>query len=503
MSLARSAVATAASRAYLALLSMLVLPLYLQRLGAEAYGLVALFFALQVWFHLLDAGFSTTLARESARCRAAAFGRAELRALLRAIEQVFLVALLAAGAVLVLLSGMVVNQWLRLEALEPEQAGQALRCMALVVILRLLAELYRGVVTGFEQLGWLAGFNAAIGTLRFVGVLPLLNVAGASPVVFFGYQAAVGALELAVLALRSRRLVGASGLRGWTWDLSPLRGVLPFSSAMALASVVWMLASQFDKLVLSGLLSLADYGAYGLATAAAMAVLMATGSLADVAVPRLTALQAEGQEQNVRALYSRLSQWTAVIGCSAAAWLAAHAQPVLATWTGDAALAERMAPVLALYALGNAAMALAALPYYLQLAQGRLALHLLGTGCMAALQVPGVVWAASKHGAEGAAAVWLAVNLLYLLMWSAVAHKRFATGLHLRWLGRDILPPTLAAALSAAIVAGLGMLARSPDSRLASGGLLVAAGCVILLSSAWAAPQVRADLRHGWQRARA
>jgi O-antigen/teichoic acid export membrane protein len=503
MSLARSAAVTAASRAYLALLSLLVLPLYLQRLGAEAYGLVALFFALQVWFQLLDAGFTTTLARESARCRAAAVGRAELLALLCAIERLFLVVLVAAGAVLFLLSDTVVHHWLRLEALEPEQARRALQWMALVVMLRLLTELYRGVVTGFEQLGWLAGFNAAFGTMRLLGVLPVLGWAGATPAVFFGFQAAVGLLELAVLAVRARQLVAVNGRAGRAWDLSPLRGVLAFSMAMSLASVVWMLASQFDKLVLSGLLSLADYGAYGMATAAAMAVSMATGSLADAVIPRLTALQAEQRELAVRELYSRLSQWTAVIGCSAAAWLAAHAQPVLATWTGDAALAERMAPVLALYALGNAAMALAALPYYLQLAQGRLGLHLLGTGCMAAIQVPGVVWAASRHGAQGAAAVWLAVNLLYLLVWAAVAHRRFATGLHLQWLRRDILPAALAAAVSATVAAGLGTRLPWPEGRLASGGLLVAAACVILLASAWAAPQVRADLRRGWLRVRA
>ena len=503
MSLARSAAATAASRAYLALLGLLVLPLYLQRLGAEAYGLVALFFALQVWFQLLDAGFTTTLARESARCRAAVVGRAQLLALLRSVERLFLVVLVVAGAALILVSGTLVQQWLRLEVLEPGQARQALQWMALVVMLRLLAELYRAVVTGFEQLEWLAGFNAAIGTLRLLGVLPVLGWAGATPSVFFGFQAAVGLLELAVLAARSRQLVGATASPGRAWDLSPLRGVLAFSTAMSLASVVWMLASQFDKLVLSGLLSLADYGAYGMATAAAMAVLMATGSLADVAIPRLTALQAEHREQAVRELYSRLSQWTAVIGCAAAAWLASHAQPVLATWTGDAMLAGRMAPVLALYALGNAAMALAALPYYLQLAQGRLALHLLGTGCMAALQVPGVVWAASTHGAVGAAAVWLAVNMLYLLVWSAVAHRRFAAGLHLRWLGRDILPPALTAALGASVFAGLGTRLPWPDGRLASGGLLVASACVILLSSAWAAPQVRADLRRWWRQARA
>lgn len=502
MSLARSAAATAASRAYLALLGLLALPLYLQRLGAEAYGLVALFFALQVWFQLLDAGFTTTLARESARCRAAAVDRSQLLALLRTVERLYLVALVVAGGTLILLSDTLVHEWLRLDALAPVQAQHALQWIALAVMLRMLAELYRGVVTGFEELGWLAGFNAAIGTLRLLGVLPFLGWVGATPAAFFAFQAAVGLLELVVLAVRTRRLLGATAGPVPAWDLSPLRRVLAFSMAMSVASVVWMFASQFDKLVLSGLLSLADYGAFGMATAAAMGVLMVTSSLADVAIPRLTALQAEQREAAVRVLYSRLSQWTAVIGCSAAVWLAGHAQPVLATWTGNLSLSERMAPVLALYALGNAAMALAALPYYLQLAQGRLALHLLGTGCMAALQVPGVVWAASIHGAVGAGAVWLAVNLLYLLVWSAVAHRRFATGMHLGWLRRDIVPPALTAFVVSAVMMGIGELFPWPEGRLASGGLLVASGCAILLSAAWAAPLVRADLRLWWQHVR-
>jgi len=491
MSLARSVVATAASRAYLALLSLLVLPLYLQTLGAEAYGLVALFFALQVWFQLLDLGLTTTMARESARYRAGVVAPQGLRQLLLALERLFLAVVVVAGAVLYLASGSVVRHWLQLQTLAPVDAQRALEWMALVVGLRLLAELHRSVVAGFEQLSWLAGFNAAIGSLRLLGVLPFLNVAGATPSAFFAFQVAVGLLELAVLAARSRRLVPAAARPLRLWDLSPLRGVLGFSLAMSAAALVWVLASQFDKLVLSGLLTLADYGAYGLATAAAMAVLMATGALADVAIPRLTALQAAGQAGPLRDLYRHLTQWTAVVGGAAAAWMAFHAQPLLAVWTGDTALAQRMAPVLVLYALGNAALALAALPYYLQLAQGRLGLHLAGTGCMAVLLVPGVVWAATAHGAVGAAAVWFGINTLYLLLWTAVAHARFAPGLHGRWVGRDLLPPLAAAAVAGA----LGSRLPVPDGRLASAMLLVATACGILLAAALAAPRVRADLR--------
>ena len=110
---------------------------------------------------------------------------------------------------------------------------------------------------------------------------------------------------------------------------------------------------------------------------------------------------------------------------------------------------------------------------------------------MVVLQVPGIVWAASAHGAVGAAAVWFGVNTLYLLLWTAVAHRRFAPGLHGRWVGRDLLPPLAAAAVAGALSTRL----PGPDGRLAGAALLVASACGILLAAALAAPRVRADIR--------
>jgi O-antigen/teichoic acid export membrane protein len=136
-------------------------------------------------------------------------------------------------------------------------------------------------------------------------------------------------------------------------------------------------------------------------------------------------------------------------------------------------------------------MAMAALPYYLQLAQGRLKLHLIGTGLMVALLLPAVLWATVHHGASGAAAAWFGVNTLYLLAWTPVAHRRFAPGLHPRWLADDIAPVVLAAA-----ACGLATwILPWPHGRLASGLQLVLIACVILLAAAAASPSARRALR--------
>jgi O-antigen/teichoic acid export membrane protein len=487
MSLQRSVIATAGSRAYLLVIGLLALPVYRSLLGPDAYGLVAIYVALQLWLQLLDLGLPATLAREAALTAAGAQAATSLRALTSTFERWFgalvVLACLAAAAI----APWGARHWLTLGSVPAADAASSLALMTACVLLRLHADLYRGVLSGFERQRWLAAVNAVFGTVKVLGVLPFLMYTGASPVRFFVFQLCAHAVELVVVRAQAWRLLPRSPVNQVPPQRSPWRLVLQFSLSMSLASTVWVLASQVDKLLLSGLLPLRDYGAYGLAVTAASGVLLAAGALADTLVPRLTALQSTAGAAEVQALYRAFTQWGAVMACAAAGVLAFHAEGVLLVWTGDAALAAEMAPVLAVYALGNAALALASFPYYLQLASGRLRMHLLGTALMFALLLPGVLWATPRFGPLGAASAWLAVNLLYLLVWTAIVHAKFAPGLHARWWAADILPIAVLGFGAAALTRQL----HWPAGRLAQAALLLAVSAVILAACAAGSSKAR------------
>ena len=491
MSVKGSIVATLASRVYLAIVGLVMLPVYLRQMGFEAYGLVALFFVLQVWFQLLDLGLSPTVARQAARHRAGALSAQDFRQLLRSLEGVFLGVSALAALTLFLGADHIARGWLQIEHLPVQVAAHSVKMMALCIALRLLGELYRGVILGYERLAWLAGFNVFFGTLRLVVVVPVLFWLGSRPAVFFGFQLAVMALETTLLLVQAYRLVPRAGPVGTRWRLGPLRQVFAFSLVMSLASLVWITLSQIDKLLLSGLLPLAAYGEFSLAVAAAAGVLLVSGSLTDVLLPRMTHLYAQGERAALTALYRRATQWAGISAWSIACVLAFHAEHVLWVWTGDAALAARAAPVLGLYALGNAALAIGAFPYYLQFAEGRLRLHLVGTGLMVALLLPCVVWASSRFGGVGAAGVWLGVNLLYLLLWTPVAHARFLPGMHGCWMAQDVLPIAALAALAAGACRALPW----PSTRLNAGMMLVGVSAAVLIASFGASSWARAALR--------
>lgn len=449
MSLKKNIVANYVSQIYVTLIGIVMLPFYLQYLGGEAYGLVGFFAMLQGWFLLLDMGLTPTMARETARFQGGGNDALSLRRLLRSLEGVFLVVALLGGACLILGADRIAGYWLKLEHLSRDEAANAIKLMVLAIALRWMGELYRGVIAGFERMVWLGVFNAAIATVRFVLVIPLFIWVGSGVGEFFLFQLCLAVVEAVVLMQKAYALlpVVTAGVTRWSWR--PLGNIMEFSLAMAFASVVWVSVSQTDKLLLSGLLSLADYGWFSLTVMAASGVIMLTNPIVAALLPRLAALHAQGDDANLLLLYRKATQWVGLLAWPVCWVLACQAERVLWIWTGDTHLATQAAPTLCLYALGNGAMALGAFPYYLQFAKGQLRLHLVGTGLFVLVLLPCLIWAASLYGAVGAGWTWLAVNVLYFALWIPIAHARHAPGMHARWLLRDVAPIASLALVSA------------------------------------------------------
>jgi len=439
MSLKRNILANYVSQIYVTLIGIVMVPMYVRYMGAEAYGLVGFFAMLQAWFNLLDMGLTPTMARETARFNGGATDALSLRRLLRAMEGIFIGVAILGGASMMAASGAIASSWLKVQQLPLIEVQHTIMLMAVTVALRWVCGLYRGAINGFERLVWLSGFNIAVSTARFVLVIPFFIYVGTSPTQFFSYQVALALIEVVVLVTQTYRLlpkVTAAKRTPWQW--APLRGVLKFSLSIAFTGSVWVLVTQTDKLVLSKLLPLSDYAYFTLAVLVASGVMVISGPISGALLPRMSKLAAAGDDAGVILLYRNATQLVGVIAIPAAMVLAFFAEQVLWAWTGDAEIARKAAPVLTLYAVGNGILALGAFPYYLQFAKGDLRLHMIGNGLFVVLLIPALIWATLHYGVIGAGWAWLGANAVYFLVWVPKVHSRFAKGLHTQWLLRDV-----------------------------------------------------------------
>ncbi|WP_068831293.1 oligosaccharide flippase family protein [Polaromonas jejuensis] len=498
MSLKKNIFANYVSQIYVTLVGVVMLPLYVKYMGAEAYGLVGFFAMLQVWFQLLDMGLTPTMARETARFNGGACSALELRRLLRTLEGIFLgVALLGAGAMWASAGG-IAKQWLKVQQLPLVEVEHALQLMAIIVALRWVSGLYRGAINGFEKQVWLSSFNSAVATARFVLVIPFFIWVGSSPGLFFGFQLVIAVFELVWLvgktyAIFPKAVQGAS--TPWAWQ--PLRRVLRFSLGIAFTSSVWVLVTQTDKLILSKFLPLTDYGYFTLAVLVAGGVLTISSPISAALMPRLVKLNAEHDEAGLIQLYRNATQLVAVIALPVCTMLAFFSEQVLWAWTGDAALAGKAAPVLTLYVIGNGILVLAAFPYYLQYAKGDLTLHMIGNAIFVLLLIPSLIWASWRYGATGAGWAWLGSNAVAFALWLPMVHARFCKGLHIQWLLRDIAPIAIS---SIAFGVTSQWLFAWPTQRgpiaLQIGALGVLALLVASLSTSWVRKKISNQCRN-------
>ncbi len=419
---------------------ILILPLYIKYMGAEAYGLVGFFTMLQAWFGLLDMGLTPTIGRETARYQGGSMPPLAYRQLFRALSLIFITVALVGGSGLLLLAEEIAEQWLKVESLEMSSVVIAVQIMAVSVALRWMCGLYRGVITGSERLIWLGGFNAFIATVRFVAVFGSMWMFGYTPLVFFTHQLIVALVELAGLFWMGRRLLppkrSLSGQVGWSFR--PVRPVLKFALTIAFTSSIWVLVTQTDKLILSGILPLGEYGYFTLAVLVASGIMVISGPISSAIMPRMARLNAEGLNGEMIQVYRNATKLVTVICGSAAITIAFTAEKLLFAWTGDSNLAQQAAPILRLYAIGNGFLALVAFPYYLQYALGNLRYHLIGNVVIVCLLVPSIIYAARIYGGIGAGWVWLGLNAGLMLFWVGFVHGKLAPGLHLPWLLNDI-----------------------------------------------------------------
>lgn len=427
-------------------------------MGSEAYGLVGFFTMLQACFALLDLGLTPTIARETARYRGGTMTALYYRQLFRALSVIFVGVAIIGGGGLWFLAETIAYKWLNVETLSMSVVVIAVQIMAISVALRWLGGLYRGVVTGSERIVWLSGFNAIIATLRFPAVFATMWYFGFTPLVFLWHQLCVAVFEVVVLYAMSKQLnprLQPSETIGWS--IQPVKPVLKFALTIAFTSSVWVLVTQTDKLILSGILPLAEYGFFTLAVLVASGIMILSAPVSTVIMPRMARLHAEGKHEEMILVYRNATQIVSVVAGSASLVIAFFPHALLYFWTGDQHLTDQAAPILRLYALGNAVLAIGAFPYYLQYALGNLRYHLIGNAFMVVFLIPSIIWAANSFGGVGAGYAWLGMNCLYLLVWVGYVHYKLQPGLHWNWLIKDSLAIYLPVILLLQVVSQWGL----------------------------------------------
>jgi O-antigen/teichoic acid export membrane protein len=484
----RNIIANYVGTAWSALMGFLFVPWYIKYLGAEAYGVVGISVILQSYLAFLDLGLTPMMGREMARFTAGAHDARAIRSLLRTIELVMWSTSAVAVLSLWLAADWIASEWLRSESLPTADIAHALRILAAVVGMRFLEGLYKGCLIGLQLQVTANVITSTAATLRGAGAVAVLAWWSPTLNAFFWWQGAVSFASLTALAFGAHRLLPAAPA-SIRQGIKVLRGTWKFAGGMLLSSLLVLLLTQTDKVLLTRLLSLADYGKYTLSLAIASGVSIAAGPIGQAIYPRLNELHAKGKQSLMAETLHRGAQLVTAVAGSICGVLVTFTEEILRLWTGDLALVASTAPTIRLLALGCFVNATMTLPYLVLLTSGRTRFLNAYSAASVVLTVPALCWLVPRYGTAGAAGVWLGLNVLLFATAAPISLQLELRGEVRRWYLADVALP--ASAITAVCAAGrLAHLLWSP-SGLAAACLMAIVGGLTAAAALAATPDLR------------
>jgi O-antigen/teichoic acid export membrane protein len=494
--LKRNLIANFIGQGWAIIMGLAFIPLYIKYLGIEAYGLIGMFGVLQACLSLLDMGMTPTLGREMARYTGGSHSTESIRDLLRSIEMIVvgLAALIFVGVALG--ANWIATHWVNAESLSIELVAQAFVIMGLVTALRFVEGIYRSAIIGLQRQVLFNVVNSIMATLRGLGAVGILGWVSPTIEAFFLWQGLVSIATLTILAVTTYQCL-SSGDRNGRFSIAALRSVWVFTRGMVGISFLTIVLTQLDKILLSKLLPLNDFGFYMLAAMIAGSVTILVAPITQAFYPKFCEQYARGDKAALSISFHKGAQLVTVIAGSAAIVLILLAEIFLRLWTQDDELTARVSILLRLLTAGYLLNALMWVPYQMQLAHGWTALTVKVNVVTVALVVPGLMWAAPRYGAVGAAWVWLALNAGYFFIAAHFMFRRILIEDKRLWYWQDVIIPLLTSACALSVIKKMWV---KPDNLLIEASIFLLASFVAIVISALSAPLIRQEILFKWNK---
>ncbi len=437
MSIKLNLISNLGTNLWMALISLVFVPYYIRFLGIESYGLIGVFATLQAMTSLLDLGFTTTINREMARLSMRDTNADETRNLVRTLETVYWAIAILIGAIILFLVPFLTNHWITTVGLTRGTVRLSLFLIGIIIVFQWPYSFYAGALLGLQKQVSVGIINAGVATVRGCGAALILGFISPTIQAFFGWQIAITLLStLLMVSFLWRNLPQSS--HAPRFHIIQLRQVIPFSAGVSAVGILGLVLLQMDKVILTKLLTLKNFGYYTLASVVTASLYMLVNPVYNAVFPRITQLVAAKDEAGLVNFYHQSSAAMAVLVLSATAVLAFFSQPIIFAWTGDAETAARTSLLVTLLAIGTGLHGLVHVPWAVQLAHGWTQLGIYQNSVGVLVLVPLIIVLTLHYGAVGGAIAWSVLNIMYVTAGQAVMHRRLLKGELRRWYLNDV-----------------------------------------------------------------
>jgi O-antigen/teichoic acid export membrane protein len=420
-------------------------PLYLNYLTVETFGIIGIFASLQAIMSLLDVGLGPALGREISRLSVFPDKVQEMRNLVRTIELPYWAISVFIGIISVALSPLIAHYWVNPKGLTEETVSECLIIMSVGFAFQWASNLALGGLIALQRQVLLNWMSAVFQTIRSVGAVVVLIFISPTIQAFLVWQTIWGIITTIVTITMFWRCMPPGEKP--TFELNLLKSIWKYAAGMLGIGFVSLILTQLDKIILSKMLTLEIFGFYTLAnTVASMGLGMIVNSISTVYSPQFAQRVALNDDKGLREIYHKSSQIMSVFLIPAMAIMIAFSYQIMFVWTNKENVATNTYRLLALAAIGTGCNGLMHIPYFVQLAHGYTKFAFWQNVVMVIVLMPSMIYLCFHYGAVGGAATWALLNFLYVVVGMQVMNLLIMKGELKRWYIEDIGKPLIVAA---------------------------------------------------------
>jgi len=393
-----------------AFLSFAFTPLYLHYVGLEGIGLISFFNLILALSFSLDFGVGIMLNREIARLNAEEKGKAQIYSLIKGFEKWGFFISCSYGIVLVFISSFLAKQWLNFKILSLLEVKMSVALMGVVLIVQWPIFLYQHVLLGLEKQK-LSNFLLVGGSLlRHGGAFICLVIFSHAIFAFFIWQCVASFIQFFAVRFSVFKDLPRLHMATFEW-----KAVKQFSLNMGGVALVSIVFSYFDKVFLSKVLSLEDFGIYSMSAVLAGGILFLAYPFFYAYLPRFTALFAQRKMDELKVLFLSASKKLIALLAASSALLFFFSWHILFFWTGSRQTASDAQECFCILLSGNLLFSGMILSYCLQTAIGEAKSYMKQILLGVCFLIPSLWILVPIYGLKGAAIACLMANGAFCL----------------------------------------------------------------------------------------
>jgi O-antigen/teichoic acid export membrane protein len=425
------------------IIGLVAIPFYLKFLGTEAYGLIGVFASLQAILSVLDGGLSTTLNRELAKYTSSnqLDDNGKVRNTVRTLEIVYWILALIVGVIAFLLSPFIAKNWVNARNLLVYDIQISFSLLSVSLIFQLPNGFYSGGLSGLHKQVSLNVLRVLFSTLKSFGAILVLYFYSNTVIVFFEWILLITILQAIALRGSLWYYLPSPEIRA-VFDKNELKRIWRFAAGITGISITTLVISQIDKVILSKILPLSQFGYYSLAATLGFLVFQIIGPLTQSFFPKFAsyANKLEFKDELVK-IYHNGCQLISVLILPATFILFFFSKELLYIWTQNAQTADYSWKIVSIFALGCGFNGMMHMPHELTLAYGWTKLAFYTNIILIIVLIPFTIFFTIKLGGIGGALSWLCANVIYFLFIPHVLYSRILKGEKFKWYLNDCIKP--------------------------------------------------------------